>query len=236
MPTALPAPGQTAAPGGNTPPFAPAATRLSPVHSKRGITLVETMVSLSIFAMFMAGFIGTFMQSRRLTESSVLHAACTSVVYGIIEQIKQLDYPNSLPSLVADPTDPLNTTPPFLRVRINQKDIAFLKVKYTPAPTSGSPTPQAPTTTPDPTALAADVIGAAYDNNINGIAMSTVTGTTSQALNLQIWIWVDEIPALADDVSEVKKVTIVYTYSYLDGSRTRTIRNREVFLRTRYDR
>jgi prepilin-type N-terminal cleavage/methylation domain-containing protein len=236
MQPALLTPGVHPAPGSSTLTGVLAISGQRAPRAQSGVTLVETMVALTIFAMFMAGFVGTFMQSRRLTESSVLHAACTSVVYGIIEQIKQLDYSDSLPSLVADPTDPNGTTPPFVRVRVNQSSIVFLKVKYTPAPTSGDPTPQAPTTTPGPTETAADVIGAAFDNSINGIAMSTITGTTSQTLNLQLWIWIDEIPKLTDDVSEVKKVTIVYTYSYIDGSRTRTIRNREVFLRTRYDR
>jgi prepilin-type N-terminal cleavage/methylation domain-containing protein len=213
------------------------------MRRRAGLTLVEVMISLTIFAMFMTGFLATFMQSRRLTESSVLHAACTSVVYGIIEQIKQLDYPSSLPSGVPDPTDPTtNVTPfiPFIRVRINQNQMAFLRVKYTPAPASGSPTPQAPTTTPAPSATAQAVFGgtdyASYDNFLSSIPLSTVTGSMSQTLNLQVWIWVDEIPNSNDDVSECKKVTLIYTYSYQDGGKTRTIRNREVFLRTRYDR
>ena len=62
-----------------------------------------------------------------------------------------------------------------------------------------------------------------------------MTGTASQEINLDIWVWIDEIPDAANDVSEVKKVTVVYTYSYQDGRVTRTIRDREVFLRTRFD-
>ncbi len=217
--------------------------RLQRLRRLTGLTLVEVMISLTIFALFMGGFLATFMQSRRLTESSVLHAACTSVVYGIIEQIKQLDYSGSLPSGVPDPTDSsTNVTPfiPFLRVRISQSQIAFLRAKYTPAPSSGTPTPQGPTTTPGITATAQATFGgtdyASYDNYISSIPLSTVTGSMSQTLNLQLWIWIDEIPNVDDDVSECKKVTVVYTYSYQDGARTKTIRNREVFLRTRYDR
>ena len=213
------------------------------MRRRAGLTLVEVMISLTIFAMFMGGFLATFMQSRRLTESSVLHAACTSVVYGIIEQIKQLDYPSSLPSGVVDPTGSTTAqTPfvPFIRVRINQSQVAFLFTKYTPAPSSGAPTPQAPTNTPAPDATAESLFGgtdfARYDNFITSIPLSSVSGSMSQTLNLQIWIWIDEIPKVTDDVSECKKVTIVYTYSYQDGRQRRTIRNREVFLRTRFDR
>jgi hypothetical protein len=75
----------------------------------------------------------------------------------------------------------------------------------------------------------------AIENFIGSIPLSTVTGTTAQQINLDIWVWIDEIPDAANDVSEVKKVTVVYTYSFIDGRTTRTIRDREVFLRTRFD-
>ncbi len=191
------------------------------------------MVALTLMATVMLGFIGTFVQSRRTTESSVLHAAATSMIYGIIEQIKQLEYTNLLPSQVVDPTDAANTPAPNVRVRINQNVVKWLQVVWTPAPTDGTaPTPAAPTTTPAPDATAASV--SAVDNFIGNIPLSTVTGSASQQINLNLWVWIDEIPDAY--VNEVKKVTVVYTYSYLDGGATRTVRDREVFLRSRFDK
>lgn len=194
-----------------------------------GLTLVEVMVSLTLMATVMVGFIGSFIQSRRVTESNVLHAAATSMIYGVIEQIKQLDYSDLLPNYETDPFAPVTLTPPYLRVRINQSTVVWLKVVHTPAPG----TPQAPTTTPSASATAASV--SAVQNYIGSIPLSTVTGTTAQQINLDIWVWIDEIPDTTNDVSEVKKVTVVYTYSYVDGSSIRTVRDREVFLRTRFD-
>jgi hypothetical protein len=196
------------------------------------------MVSLILMATVMLGFIGTFIQSRRTTEASVLHAACTSVVYGIIEQIKQLEYTELLPSLVTDPTDAASTAAPNVRVRINQNTVKWLRVVHTPAPTDGSAvTPKGPLTTPSPAASVTGV-GAdgsdAIDNWIGALPLSTVTGSMSQQINLNLWIWIDEIPDA--NVSEVKKVTVVYTYSFEDGSATRTVRDREVFLRSRFDK
>lgn len=193
----------------------------------RGLTLVEVMVSLTLMAGVMLGFIGAFLQSRRVTESSVLHAAATSMIYGMIEQMKQLDYSTQLPSNEIDPYAPPSKTPPYFRVRLNQSTVTWLQVVYTPAGSA----PQAPTTTPAPNATAASV--GAIDNYLGSIPLSTVTGTSSQQINLNIWIWIDEIPD--GDASDVKKLTIVYTYSYLDGSTERTIRDREVILRTRFD-
>jgi type II secretory pathway pseudopilin PulG len=202
----------------------------------RGLTLVEAMVTMSILGLFMMGFITSFIHSRRVTEASVLHAAATSVIYGIIEQLKALDYTNGLPyngdtdtsnDPDTDPTDPSNTLPPFVRVRINQSTVKWLRVVYTQAPTA----PAAPTTTPAATATAASV--GAIDNATGPLPLSSVTGTASQDINLTIWVWIDEIPDT--HVSELKRVTIVYTYSYQEGRNTRTLRNREVFLRSRYD-
>lgn len=208
----------------------------SPVSAARvrraangGLSLVEVMVSLAILAAFMIGFLMAFVQSRRLTETSIMHAAATSIVYGIIEQIKQLDYSSSVPSQVADPGDPGNTTPPLIRIRLSQNTLKWLRVVHTPAPGS----PQAPTVTPAPTASAASV--GAIDNPLGSLPLSTVVGARSQSIDLNLWIWVDELPDAAKDVSEVKKITVVYTYSFQTGSNTRTVRNREVFLRTRYD-
>ncbi|MFZ5494999.1 MAG: type IV pilus modification PilV family protein [Verrucomicrobiota bacterium] len=203
-------------------------------HGRGGFTLVEAMVALTIMAVSSLSIISAFLQSRRMTESSVLHAAATSLVYGIIEQIKQLDYTTLLPNYETDPSEPDGLTPPYVRVRINQSTVKWLRVVHTTAPTDGSdPTPAAPTTTPAADATA-DSVGA-IDNYIGSIPLSTVSGTASQEINLNLWVWIDEIPKTADDVSEVKKITVVYTYSYRDGGVTRTIRDREVFLRTRYE-
>jgi len=196
--------------------------------------LVEVMVAMTLMATIMVTFLGANIQSRRITESSVLHAAATSMIYGIIEQIKQLDYATLLPNYETDPFAPVSKTPPYLRVRLNQSNVVWLRVVHTLASTEDAPTtPQGPMTTPAPGATAASL--GAIPNFLGAIPLSTVTGTTSQQINLDIWVWIDEIPDSDRDVSEVKKITIVYTYSYLDGSVERVVRDREVFLRTRYD-
>jgi len=202
---------------------------------RRGLTLVEVMVSMTIMATVMLGFLGTFVQSRRITEASVLHAAASSMLYGIIEQIKGLEYTELLPSQTDDyhpdnPTQLLGTAP-FVRVRLNQDRTVWLRVVYTKV-TDTPNTPKGPTTTPASNATAASV--GAINNFLGEIPLSTVTGTTSQSLALNLWVWIDELEPVGD-VSEVKKITIVYTYSYMDGSRERIVRDREVFLRTRFD-
>lgn len=86
---------------------------------QRGLTLAEVMISLILMATVMLGFISAFIQSRRVTESSVLHAAATSMIYGLVEQIKELDYTTLVPSYEVDPYAPTGTgapTPPYVRL------------------------------------------------------------------------------------------------------------------------
>jgi hypothetical protein len=124
-----------------------------------------------------------------------------------------------------------STTPPLVRIRLNQNTLKWLRVVYT----ASSGTPQGPLTTPTATTAAASVGGGAIDNVLGALPLSTVTGATSQSINLNVWIWIDEIPSVTNDVTDVKRVTLIYTYSFQTGGNTRTVRNREVFLRTRYD-
>lgn len=200
-----------------------------PASPRAGLTLVEVMVSMSILVILMLGFIGSFLHSRRVTEASVLHAAASSLVYGIVEQLKGVDYTELLPSSTIDENAPSSLAPPYVRVRINQDLTQWLRVVYTPAPG----TPRAPTTTPALSATATAL--AAIDNTIGPLPLSTTTGTTAQSLVLSVWLWVDEMPDTTRDVAEVKRITMVYTYTFNDGRSTRTVRDREVFLRTRYD-
>lgn len=193
------------------------------------MTLLEVVVAMVLMATVMLGFITTFVQSRRVTESNVLHAAATSMIYGLIEQMKQLDYATLVPNYEVDPFAPVAKAPPYMRVRINQSNVVWLQVVHTRAPGA----PRAPTTVPLPTASAASV--GAIQNFIGAIPLSTVTGTMSQSINLDLWVWIDEIPNPGTDVTEVKRITVVYTYSYQDGQSTRTVRDREVFIRTRFD-
>lgn len=201
------------------------------LRSTRAMTLVETMFAMTLMATTLLGFLGAFIQSRRITESSVLHAAATSLVYGVIEQIKTFDYTTLVPSTTTDPDQATydafpgsGKSAPYIRVRLNQDQVTWLQCK-----TTGG----APTTRPSESATAASLN--VPDNTVGPLALSSVAGTSSQPLTLHIWVWIDEIPEVSRDVSDVKKITVVYSYSYVDGARRRTAIDREVFIRTRYD-
>jgi hypothetical protein len=187
------------------------------------------MVATSLLTAVLLGFLGTFIQSRRTTEGAVMHAATTSLLYGIVEQIKALDYTTLVPSAAVDSLAPVSSTPPYIRVRINQDQVVWLRTVFTPS----TGTPAAPTSTPGIEATAVSL--GAIDNVVGPLPLSSVSGTRSQPLTINLWVWVDEMPDAARDVVQVKRITVVYTYSYSDGTRLRTVRDREVFIRTRFD-
>lgn len=202
-------------------------------HKQRALTLVEVMVAMTLMATVLLTFISAFIQSRRITESSVLHAAATSLVYGIIEQVKTFDYTTLVPSTSTDseqttydafPTlgSGSGKSAPYIRVRINQDQVTWLQCNTTDS---------APTARPTSTAS----LSSAYENVVGPLSLSTVSGTTSQALTVHLWVWIEQIADSSRDVSDVKQITFIYSYSYLDGRSTRTVIDREVFLRTRYD-
>ena len=92
------------------------------------------MVALTLMATVMLAFVSAVVQSRRVTESSILHAAATSMIYGMVEQIKQQEYMTLLPSYEVDPYAPSALTPPYIRVRINQSTVVWLRTVHTAAP------------------------------------------------------------------------------------------------------
>jgi prepilin-type N-terminal cleavage/methylation domain-containing protein len=197
---------------------------------RRAFTLVEIMVAMLLLASVLVGFLAALIQSRRVTEGSVMHAAATSLVYGLIEQMKGLDYTTLLPSGAVDPAAPSGSAPPYVRLRVNQDLTIWLRAVYT---TAGH-TPAAPSSTPAPDATVASM-GNPPTNVIGPLPLSTTAGTRSQQLTLQAWLWIDEIPDRDRDVVEVKKITLVYRYYFNDGRTIRPVIDREVFIRTRFD-
>jgi Tfp pilus assembly protein PilV len=198
----------------------------------RALTLVEVAVALTLMSTVMLGFIGAFMQVRRVAEASVLQSACTSIVYGLIEQMKGLDYNTLVPAYGADPFAPEGVRTPYIRLRVHQDLCVWLTVVHTKS-SDAKGAPKAPVFCPSPEASAESV--GAVDNFLGKIPLATTSGTTSQSLSLNLWVWIDEIPDKTKDLSEVKRITVVYSYPYQDGASVRIARDMEVFVRTRYD-
>jgi hypothetical protein len=207
------------------------------------MTLVEVMVAGFILSTVMLGMLGTFLQSRRTTETAILQAATSSFIYGIVEQLKTLPYRPStaaedsvLPALTAaDDTYPTGTgtvqqplgadqpDPPNIRVRLNQDEYYWLRVGVDASGNLAA----APAGIP-----AANVAAATIHARDNWIKVRL---SDASELQINIWVWVEELPPdPARDVVDVKQITLIYTYKFNDGRGERLVRDREVIMRTRF--
>lgn len=204
-----------------------------PVYiGNKGLTILEVMVAMFLMATFMLGFLDTFLQSRRTTEETVMQSAATAMVYGLIEQMKGLNYSSGLPITATDSEQALydafpgstSKTVPYIRMRLNQDQVTWLQCVYN----TDSSTYAAPTTTP--TSIAS--LDSTMRNTIGPLKLSNVSGATSQPLQLYVWVWVDTIANSSSDVSDAKAVTLVYAYQVSTGRGTKTIIKRETFVTT----
>lgn len=84
------------------------ATRKRQYLTHQGLTLVEVMVSMSIFTILAAGTISVTLQTRTQAEYLVYQNAAYTAAQGYLEQIKSMEY-NRLEQSVASNTIPLPT-------------------------------------------------------------------------------------------------------------------------------
>lgn len=203
-------------------------------NRRRGLTLLEVMIAMFVMAVCLLGFLDAFLSGRRVAEESVLEAASTTVISGLIEQMKMIDFDEGTPIRTTDSEQATYDafpgasakTAPYIRVRLNQHQVTWLQC----VENTNTASPQGPTTTP--TSLAG--LNSARRNTIGPLALSSVAGTTSQPLTLNLWVWVDHIAG--NDVSEARVITVVYAFDVNEGSTTRTLIRRLAFVRTAFGR
>jgi prepilin-type N-terminal cleavage/methylation domain-containing protein len=66
---------------------------ITPKSKKRGLTLMEVMISLVLFSLLAAGVFSATLQARRHAEANVREAIAVSVATGFLEQLAATDFP-----------------------------------------------------------------------------------------------------------------------------------------------
>jgi type II secretory pathway pseudopilin PulG len=104
---------------------------MKPLQSQRGISTIEALASLTIFAAVAAGLSTTTISSIRQNDRSKLLAQASALVQDKIEELRALD-PASNPAVLqggthADPLNPLSADPSkqgkFQRTWTVQRDV-----------------------------------------------------------------------------------------------------------------
>jgi Tfp pilus assembly protein PilV len=213
----------------------------SPRRSARGITLTELMVALFILSLSISGILGVQIQSRRLTEGSVYQNTALTIVQGYLEQMKNMNVnqlyptpPAGIQALFNDSTvdyihpctgavPALNTitpgvTPAGVGLVDNLRGFDMAKdpsatTETSTDTTNGATTAQVAWTTAWPSAVT-------YSTAASNGVISSTTGKAD--LHLNLWVWVQDISgSTTANAKQVYGITIIYTWQYLDGGRTR---------------
>ena len=214
----------------------------------RAMSLAEIIVALFVLSLSISGILAVQMQSRRLTEGSVYQNTALTIVQGYLEQMKnmslkslinpdvngnpQLTVSFSIPALFSDTTtDSIQTSTgavPALNtitrgvttagIIDNLRGFDMAKdpnatTETSTDTTAGVATAQVPWTTVWPNALN-------YSTATSNGVVSTTTGKND--LHLNLWVWVQDLSgSTTTNAKQVYGITIIYTWQYLDGGRTR---------------
>lgn len=176
-----------------------------PRRAPHAFTLVEVMIAAIVMAMVCGGILATIIQSRRLTEGSIVQNSINTVMQGYIEQTKSMEYADLAPSLAAAPSTPV-TIPTVL----DSTTPDALTLSWGSPPTSLPPIGTTPTGAVD---------------NVKSIAIERPAVNPNDTINLVIWVWVQDLTDIPHNVGGAKAVTMIYTYRFQDGGRVRYIRN-----------
>jgi type II secretory pathway pseudopilin PulG len=212
-----------------------------PHRSAPGMTLTEVMVALFILSCSISGILAVQLQSRRLTEGSVYQNTALTIVQGYLEQMKNMNmnqlYPTptvGISALFNDSTTDyiqcctgavpaLNTitpgvTPGGAGIVDNLRGFDMTKDPKATTETSTDTTNGATTAQVAWTTVWPKAIGYATAAS-NGVPGST---TGNNDLHLNLWVWVQDLSnSTTTNAKQVYGITIIYTWQYLDGGRTR---------------
>ncbi len=162
------------------------------------------MISASVMVIILGGVLASLIQSRRLTEGSIYQNSTVTIMQGYIEQIKNMEFSQVNVSPATTPTTPVT--------------LATVQDQSTPDAltlSTGSP----PSTMP--------AIGTTPTGAVNNTKIFDINNTPANAndnLNLNVWVWVQDLTGVAANVSNAKAITMIYTWQFKDGNRTRSFR------------
>jgi len=205
------------------------------------MTLSEILIALCVLALAMGGTFATLMQSRRLTEGSVVQNSALTIVQGYVEQMKNMELVELVGGADSKGNPVLNTGSYSIPTRLDESHTDPLQTS------TGSP-PALSTLTPGVTPT-----GGAIVDNLKNVDMfkdssstseytsdTTSTGSTVQVpwstawpgaqtfpsgnigatdLKLNVWVWVSDLST--SSAQKVFGVTLIYTWQYLDGGKKR---------------
>lgn len=181
---------------------------LKPVPQKkaaqRGSTLIELAIGSTVMAMVFAGVAGTFIQSRRLTESSIYMNSALTVVQGYLEQIKNLEFAE-LPYYTADGL--------FRGTHATADDQVYTQLDSETYDTLSI----SPGTPPDASTLTPYATPPGAVDNFKSIDVNDTPDNPDDDLAMNLWIWIQPLEDPIAGIAPARSITIIYNWTFNDG-------------------
>lgn len=179
-----------------------------------GFTLVEVLIATVVMTILMGGILTTIIQTRRLTEGGIVQNSANTILQGYIEQMKNMSFDTDL---VCSPDSAPN---PFVAGSSTSPSVPCARDETTAGQdpiylSAGTPPASLPAIGTTPTGAV---------DNPHSIAIKTPAVNPNDTLDLNVWLWVNDLTGAAANVTQSKAITVIYTYKFLDGGRVRTIR------------
>jgi hypothetical protein len=174
----------------------------------RGSTLIEVAMGATIMAVVFGGLAGTFLQSRRLTESSIYMNSALTVVQGYLEQIKSLEF-SDLPYYRSGTLyrGIITSTDDKVYTQLDSDVYDILRISPGTPPNASLLVPYA---TPE-TAV----------DNFKTIDINDTPDNADDDLKMNIWIWITPLDDAVNGIAASRAITIIYNWTFTDGGISR---------------
>lgn len=178
---------------------------------RSGLTLVEVMVAVGVLTMLAGGMLAALIQSRKLTEGSIYQSSANTVMQGYIEQIKNMEFAD-LPYTTSSGTvvpGSVVGSPATLLTRSVTRVIAS---DGTVENAKDALVISTATTIPAPSAMLSGTTPTGVVENIKTFDINSTPDNPNDDLRLRLWIWIKDLSNPAVDATQVRGITILYSW------------------------
>jgi hypothetical protein len=212
-----------------------------PQRQLAAMTLMEVIISLSVLAVTMGGVFAALMQSRRLTEGSVVQNSALTVVQGYVEQMKNMELVELVGGQDSKGNPVLNTASYSIPTRLDDTHTDPLMTSTGTPPDLNSITPgttpsgvvdnlkrfdtakdstDTSTTTDTVDSGAAATAQVAWNTVWPGALTFPATTVGKTDLKLNLWVWITDL-SVSTTAQRVFGIRVIYTWQYQDGGRVK---------------
>lgn len=183
----------------------------SRLRFRKGFTLVEIMVSAVILGMLAVGLLATLIQSRKLTEGSIYQSSVNTIMQGYIEQIKNMEF-SELPYLSQSGTIVPGTMQGNAAGLLTRSINTVVAGDGTRSNLPDPLTISSSTIIPDKNLILNEALPAGVVDNIKFFDINNTPENPKDDLRLRMWVWINDISDPAMDATEVRGITIIYSW------------------------